>query len=181
MSQGLAYQAGLKYLTDQVPGLDPLPETLRWRGKFYQWSKGHYQSVADEQIETGLTKWLARNPGARSDAEGKIKPVNRTFVQNAMLAIRSEVAIPDELTPGSWIEETPAGAVGPFLSTTRGIIDLGKPSTSTAVFSASASAGAAPRATASPRPTSAATTSTSRCSRPARSPSSRPRATTGWA
>src|SRR5262245_39554228 len=125
MSQGIAYRAGLGFLASSVPGADT-PETLRWCGQFYQRSGPSYRPVTDEALESQLTKWLAGNPEARKDTNGKVLPVTRTFLRDAMLAVRSEPAVADQVAAGSWLREPPAGAAGPFLATPAGVLDLGR-------------------------------------------------------
>src|SRR5262249_40338199 len=103
MSLGLAYQAALTFLASNLPG-SVTPELVRWHNHFYQQVGPRYQPVSDDAVQTMLTRWLARNAGTRTDANGKIKPVSSTFVRDAMLAVRSETAIGDSVSPGSWIE-----------------------------------------------------------------------------
>jgi P4 family phage/plasmid primase-like protien len=125
MSQGIAYQSGLKFLASSVPGANT-PEIVRWRGQYYQWAGACYEPVTDEAQKAALTKWLAANPGARTGPKGKVYPVTTALIRDAMLAVLSEVAIPDDLAPGSWIKGPPDGAVGPFLATPCGVLDLGR-------------------------------------------------------
>jgi putative DNA primase/helicase len=124
VSQGLAYHAALTYLTSNVPG-DKTPPTVRWRCHYYQWGGALYRPVTDEVLEADLTRWLARNPAAR-DEGGKVRPVTKTFLRDAMLAVRSETTIGDEILPGTWLNTPPAGATGPFVATPGGILDLGQ-------------------------------------------------------
>jgi putative DNA primase/helicase len=126
MSQGIDYEAGARYLIDEVPG-QPARELIHWRGAFYRYERGAYRPVTDGVVEIDYTRWVARNPGARQDpGSGKISAVTNAFVKNSMLAIRAEAAAPDDLEPGEWIQKTPPDSVGPFLSTAGGIVDLGR-------------------------------------------------------
>jgi putative DNA primase/helicase len=125
MSQGIAYQAALLFLTGSLPG-SINPETVRWRGHFYQRVSHCYQPVSDEAVQTELTRWLARNVSARTDARGNAQPLSSTFIRDAMLALQTETAIDDSVSPGSWITPPPAGAVGPYLAMPEGVLDLGR-------------------------------------------------------
>jgi P4 family phage/plasmid primase-like protien len=125
MSQGLAYRAALQFLASSVPG-NTTPETVRWRGHYYQYDGTRYRPVTDETVEAAVTRWLARNPAACVEDGGKVRAITKTLIRDVTLAVRSEATISDALLPGTWIENRPAGAVGPFLATPGGILDLGQ-------------------------------------------------------
>ena len=123
MTQGIAYQAGLRYLDGQLPGT-PNRRLLRCRGKFYKWSGSHYQVQTDESVRNDVTRWLARNEGVRRIGD-QPQPLTTSFVQNVMMAITAETAARGDVEPGTWIDNRPMHTVGPFLSTAGGILDLG--------------------------------------------------------
>jgi P4 family phage/plasmid primase-like protien len=101
------------------------PHIVRWSGRFYQWSGACYCPVTDEAVEAAVTQWLARTASARLEAD-RIRPITTWLLRDTMLAIRSEAAIPDSVTPGTWIKGRPEGVVGPFLATPGGVLDLGR-------------------------------------------------------
>jgi putative DNA primase/helicase len=133
MSQGVAYQAALVFLTSKVPGA-VTPDIVRWRGQFYQRDGACYRPITDEAVEALLTRWLARNVAARTEENGKIRPLTKTLTRDAMLAVRSETACGDDLQPSSWLKAKPAGTIGPFLACPTGILDLGQLSEAGAVL-----------------------------------------------
>jgi P4 family phage/plasmid primase-like protien len=132
MSYGLAYNAALSFLTESS-SVTATPETIRWRKRFFQHDGVCYHPVTDELVESAIAKWLARNPDARTE-KGKLQPVTINLVRNAMLAVRSETSISDETALNSWLKAPPAGAIGPFLATPGGILDLGRLDKSGAVL-----------------------------------------------
>jgi P4 family phage/plasmid primase-like protien len=99
---------------------------VRWRGQFYERRGPCYQPISEDAVQTSLTRWLARNPTIRTELSGKIRPISTQLLRDAMLAVRSETAISDGVAPGSWVKAPPAGAVGPYLATPEGILDLGR-------------------------------------------------------
>jgi putative DNA primase/helicase len=125
LSHGIAFTAGLRYLADRVPG-GGTPPTVRWNGRYYQRSGVRYRVVTDEAVEGGLARWLALNPDALADERGRTRPITMNLVRDAALAVRSASQVGDGVVPGSWLREKPAGAVGPFLATPGGILDLGR-------------------------------------------------------
>jgi putative DNA primase/helicase len=117
MSVGLAYQFALLFLDCNVPSC-VTPKLARWRGHFYEWDGASYRLVADEVVEGMLTRWLARNAAA--------PPLTKAFLGDALLAVRSETTVPDDVLPGTWLKAPPAGAVGPYQATPGGVLDLGQ-------------------------------------------------------
>ncbi len=127
MSRGLAHDAGLLYLTSRVPGAST-PPTVRWRGSYYQYDGVAYRALTDEALEAQVTAWLASNPGSRTDpTTTKVWPIKVPLLRDVMLAVQAHSYIPDATEPGTWLKGPPAGAVGPFLATPGGVLDLGRP------------------------------------------------------
>lgn len=124
MSQGMTYAAGLSFLAGNLPGSDA-PRVKRWHGHFYLWTGTHYRSATDEEVKEFVSRWLARNPGVRTHGN-VVHEVNENLVRDVMLAVRSEAEIGAGVEPGTWIGGPPQGAVGPFLATPGGVIDLGR-------------------------------------------------------
>jgi P4 family phage/plasmid primase-like protien len=125
MAQGVAYRAGMIYLAGGLPD-QPAQNLVRWGGQFFRWSCPRYRQVTEEEVRADVTRWLARNPGVRTGADGKEKPVTAALVRDAMVAVYAETAIPDAVQPGTWLGEVPSGAIGPYLATPAGVIDLGR-------------------------------------------------------
>jgi putative DNA primase/helicase len=126
MSTGTAHEAGVRYLTSRVPGAST-PPTVRWRGGYYQFDGVLYLPVTDEALEAQVTSWLTRNPGSRTDlTSNRVWPIDTRFVRDVMLAVRAHGQLPDATEPGAWLQGKPAGAVGPFLATRGGVLDLGQ-------------------------------------------------------
>jgi P4 family phage/plasmid primase-like protien len=125
MTQGMAYRAGLVYLTGGLPG-QPSHYVLRWGGRFFRWTGSFYRPAADEEVKADVTRWLASYPAVRTDSKGHIRPVTESLVRDVMLAVRSEVEVPAGFEPGQWLNGRPASSVGPFLAMPGGVIDLGR-------------------------------------------------------
>jgi putative DNA primase/helicase len=123
MSPGLAYRAAGSYLAGIVPNHSP-QHIVRWNGTFYRWSGTVYCQQTEEETKNKLVAWLARTPQVRTE-NNKIKDVNDSFVRDAMLALRAETEIAGTTQPNAWLQNAPAGAVGPFVSCPGGVIDLG--------------------------------------------------------
>jgi putative DNA primase/helicase len=126
VSLGLAHTAGVLFLASRVPGA-PTPDLVRWHGGFYEFTGACYRHATDEAVQNRVTAWLASNPGARTDpATNKVQPITSRFVTDVMLGVRTHATIPDTTAPGSWTQPPPAGAVGPYLATPGGVLDLGR-------------------------------------------------------
>ena len=126
MTQGIAYRAGLQYL-HSLAGANGVghQNLVRYRNKFFMWTGSCYRPATNEDIQGYVTKWLARNPAVRT-ARDCVSPVTSSFVRDVMLAITAEAAPGADLEPGTWIKNRPADAVGPYVSTAGGILDLGR-------------------------------------------------------
>jgi P4 family phage/plasmid primase-like protien len=126
MSQGLAHDAGVLFLTSRVPGAST-PPTVRWRGTYYQHEGLLHRPVTDEALEAQVTRWLATNPGARTDpVKNTVRPIDAPFLRDVMVAVRAYALVPDATEPGTWLKGAPPGAAGPFLATPAGVLDLGQ-------------------------------------------------------
>src|SRR5262245_13171162 len=124
MSPGLAYRAGMAYLAGGLPGNDQ-QHIIRFKGKFCRWSGSHYDFTSDEEIASAVTRWLARHAAVRTVGK-RVQAVTENFVRDVLLAVRVEAEAPPHLQPGAWRDGAPPGAVGPFLATPGGILDLGR-------------------------------------------------------
>jgi putative DNA primase/helicase len=125
VSQEMAYRAGLTFLAGGLPGQAP-QHLARWNGNFYRWTGSHYRPCADEDVKASVTRWLARHSAVRARGPDQVQEVTEPFVRDVMLAVRTETEIGADVQPGSWLDGPPEGAVGPFLATPTGVIDLGR-------------------------------------------------------
>lgn len=74
----------------------------RWRGGFYEWFKGRYLPVCDEDISalvTGYLKGLNNRPYQPADPPIKI---TRSMVENVLLNVMAEVYMPDWRELNTW-------------------------------------------------------------------------------
>src|SRR5262249_26701883 len=56
----------------------------------------------------------------------RVQAVTENFVRDVLLAVTAEVEAPPHLQPGAWLHGAPPGAVGPYLATPGGVLDLGR-------------------------------------------------------
>ena len=96
-----------------------------WRSEWLRWAEGRYAKVEDAAVRVALTGFIKRfyDENQVADKQGYILQVRQGTVSNALAALRSMVAVPDEVEQPVWLQAEPRG---PFIALTNGLMDIGK-------------------------------------------------------
>ena len=94
-----------------------------YAGDFYCWSKNHYKQIPTEVIKGDVLDWLTK--AVKLDRHGKQVPfpANNKNVNDVVEALKSVCLLPEEIEPGTWLDDGEKRPASSFIFAQNGVYD----------------------------------------------------------